>query len=765
MRTASDIINDYRSRGYTDDRLRILAKGRPEPMRSDILEILDSEAEKNSNLGEMLEDLEIDDTPPAEEEISQNCETEEEMKTDESPASEHISKTKEEIAPETVTSTAIIAEKSENVLLNIEFEETIELSIDNAESCENTMNERTMTLIIDESFDIPKKTTTSSEKTISSEDDEETESQSSLFNANVDAAVSSSMIELAYNKDGIYVKSEEEIEEELASYIPPELTLIDCEQEPVRGENDILTLSPEYALSEDERIEAKNKMENDLYYMLAEDITTNFSEIEEDVKRDELQSTCADFDAIARPADSDWLPTPVEVKVEFDENSITGFKEIENWMQEVEGIIKARKSKTSKLYGELAQRDDTIVVQGREMDMLRNHYQALQEQVKYESTQLATAQRIILEQKDKLNQAENEIKIYARDLEKRNDLITSSNSIIAGQSEQIVSLRALIDDLSAGADTIIKHNVQIEAMLAGREQELANIQDELNAQRKSEKEFSELQKEYNILATETVPNLQKDKEDLTEIIGEEIGKVQTLDELASKRQRRLSYTMSLATAACLMLVLMPVLSWNSIQSDKAQMEIDFATRIAQAESVQDALESERDALRDAISHTKAEFANAKAEWQTTLSSLSTKHQQEIMTIQASIIQERNNEFDNATFDMPATESVETAQTEEYNSFSGVDEWRVRKGESNTPAIASISGSNINDEAEADNKIVKVKRGEGLSQVIWRVYGTTSPEMVKRIAKINNLKKDRRGQPLLRINQKLTLPANAKTAMR
>jgi hypothetical protein len=41
MRTAKDIVSDYRARGYTDERIRALANNRPEPIRSEILALLD----------------------------------------------------------------------------------------------------------------------------------------------------------------------------------------------------------------------------------------------------------------------------------------------------------------------------------------------------------------------------------------------------------------------------------------------------------------------------------------------------------------------------------------------------------------------------------------------------------------------------------------------------------------------------------------------------------------------------------------------------
>ncbi|MCX7935643.1 MAG: hypothetical protein N3A66_10360, partial [Planctomycetota bacterium] len=44
MRTAQDIVADYRKRGYSDERIRALANNRPEPIRSEILALLQATA-------------------------------------------------------------------------------------------------------------------------------------------------------------------------------------------------------------------------------------------------------------------------------------------------------------------------------------------------------------------------------------------------------------------------------------------------------------------------------------------------------------------------------------------------------------------------------------------------------------------------------------------------------------------------------------------------------------------------------------------------
>ena len=42
MRKAEDFVAEYRRKGYPDDRIRIIASMRPEPLRSEVLRILDT---------------------------------------------------------------------------------------------------------------------------------------------------------------------------------------------------------------------------------------------------------------------------------------------------------------------------------------------------------------------------------------------------------------------------------------------------------------------------------------------------------------------------------------------------------------------------------------------------------------------------------------------------------------------------------------------------------------------------------------------------
>lgn len=48
MRTAQDFVDDYRRKGYPDDRIRIIASMRPEPLRSEVLNLLQGNAEEQT---------------------------------------------------------------------------------------------------------------------------------------------------------------------------------------------------------------------------------------------------------------------------------------------------------------------------------------------------------------------------------------------------------------------------------------------------------------------------------------------------------------------------------------------------------------------------------------------------------------------------------------------------------------------------------------------------------------------------------------------
>ena len=60
MRTAKDIVADYRKRGYNDERIRALANNRPEPIRSEILSLLSTANDQIEAGSQEKENADID---------------------------------------------------------------------------------------------------------------------------------------------------------------------------------------------------------------------------------------------------------------------------------------------------------------------------------------------------------------------------------------------------------------------------------------------------------------------------------------------------------------------------------------------------------------------------------------------------------------------------------------------------------------------------------------------------------------------------------
>ena len=235
-----------------------------------------------------------------------------------------------------------------------------------------------------------------------------------------------------------------------------------------------------------------------------------------------------------------------------------------------------------------------------------------------------------------------------------------------------------------------------------------------------------------------------------------------------RRSRRMSYCITLAAAACVMLVLMPVISMNRDETNRLEQEARLATQLAQAHNVQEAIELERNELKNRLQAVRAEFSREKQAWQTLLTDLSRQlgQAQVMLTNNTTPVRTGAGDFDPRLFDMQAVDGPVTDQSGNYNGVVGVERWRQQQEQQqvveNTPERTQNVTPPVN-EAEK-YRIVKVRRGEGLSQVLWREYRASSPEMIQQVSKLNNLNFDRRGNPILILDQELKLPLNPSTAM-
>ena len=719
--------------------------------------------------------------------------------------------------------------------------------------------------------------------------------------ATSDTAESQELIKSAYKRSGITeedieLSAVDTGENSENTYIPPELEVI----KGGAGEEDpaIIPFLPEYALSPEEHeyavarslaffgeIEHEDEItprylspaeteilaEEDWYVEEVEvaeiedsaEYTAEPEDVYAEVEVIEIPDTgtvpveaeefdCFDFDSIgrssareaepvqkeqeildldnSRPAEPEWLEASSRISKEV--------REIRDWAAGIENNISQASNEKKRLETELNNRNETLVLQGKEMEQLKAVHSGYITQLEQESSLLAAAETSLNNFREESRRTEQMLLKFGAEIELLHGQLFSTNAICQSQSSEIMQKDTIIRELSTACRVLKKQNVeeqtatresesaysaelernnrtirqlgreidtlrfQLETATAARSgmtaefcslnedtstlrTELSRLTRENSSLKQQNQEFEtadnkqqrrirrlekvrekikKLEFENNIYRTETVPNLQADKEDLVELASEEYNKVKTLDEISARRARRLSYATSLAAVACLLLVLMPVLSWNNIETEKSSIKSEYSMQLASAEADNLKLEQNLARIQEQLELLDNEYKTARENWSIQLSSL--KEQNKAAMQQANIIQaaynnpENEAQFNVIAFDSnSARENINTQSGFEaeaqYNNVSGLEEYKNE--------LAQAAPNSVDLEL-LEGKKIQVRKGEGLSQVLWRVYRRSSPEMVSYISNLNKLPIDRRGNPMLKVNQRLILPKDVNTAM-
>lgn len=757
MRSAKTIVKEYRKKGYSAERLRLLAASREEPLRSQILaEIEASEPDDRKksgrkHVGVLLETEKVGALPGLSDGQSALPEDLPGLFAGQS-------------APEDEGEKG--AESCESVLAELEDEM-------------NGKEDQTLTLVIEECIEFQ----IDGEGAPAETDEVEVELEEAKAG---DILESAELILSAYHRAGMEVEEPDfQSAQDGGEYVAPVLTVIECEGAPEAEDDGMLHLQPEYALTPEQREAAEEREMEQRYDIIAKTIEADFARLTRERLAEEPQLPCEDFDDLARPAEEDWAAEPVFVTVE-EESMGSAAAEVElarlrGWLNELEDGLKMRTLEQNRLQADLNDRDETVVVMGRQLASVEGACAAIAEQSRHDSEVIARTQNVLSEQRARLEILHVENTQLNEDVLRARGYLENNNTIISAQSTEVLQLRCQLEDLNVGAGKLVTHNRQLEALLAGREKETAALRSELQAQAgrieelalrdqeslRYKERLEELQLEYNILTSEVLPGLQADKEELVEFVGEESDRCIQLQTVAAQRARRSSYSIAIAAAACLMMVLTPAFSWHNQEIERLKNEEAYGTRLAQAESVQQALRAERNDINNRLQSVQAQYNQEREEWSARLVAL-TEGGSGVPDSQVRAVKTSDGgAYDPALFDMPPTTGNDGgAKATHYNGITNVDEWRLTQdtrtvrepGEQPEDKVAVV----VNN-ADA-YKTVKVRRGEGLSQVLWRVYGNSSPEMLRHVAKLNKLSTDKRGNPSLQMDQQLKLPADPRTAM-
>lgn len=873
MRTAEDIVSEYRGRGYADARIRVLANNRDEPMRSAILACLSEEAVKNEESGaeagsllteaDLLDPVEMDSLPDvadleaAEMEIlaMEGDATDEELAeaVDESMETERIEDSipdgQEDVEPdieaihidmpvadaqdvdaepidiqdmdmqdmniqdadirdsdmqdrnpgepdaraiqdEGETAAAIMdgsgaphASLDERDLAWMAEIEEVEAGLENATSLdawvENVLREAGMTpetiaTIAGEAAELHALLDTPF-----AEDEEGEQIQVD------DLACSTEMIREAYARIGIRLSESPSLGSVGTGWNTPEghfahprdgalpysqdairqtLRLIRCEVTgPDTGDDaGVIPLHPSYAVApgtEAESDSATDSLDAVPYtldaleaYGLGDEARARLGMRSEE----DFLLPCADFDNLARP-----LPLPVRERraptmTAPDEASL-----LAQWWFDLD----ATGSRPA----------------GRAWISAPTSLEAAWEEER------AGWRMEMAELRRKLEDAGENLTLQTLLAQEREQACAEFQSRIDALTEELESIRSTNHGLEAHAVQVR----EVESLLDAARTELDAVSEQ----------FAIMERAHNIAITETIPNLQADKSDLVELIhGQETETGTLRDELQGYR-RRASYSMVAAAAAAMLVVLLPVFHFVAApEAAPSAPDPILMAQLRQKDDAIEAMETERQTLTAQIREVQTRYQREQEHWENRLTALSLRGEERVRELQTrlhamegELVALREAAASTGGRDQMAGERLP------YNNVTGVEEWQNRhhaqnrtgagSGDRASTPVASGgaanpgSGSNAQRQREPglvttvpgrnpvagttpDPRIRKatVRRGEGLSQVLWRELGVTNPALIRHVAKTNNLRTDRNGHPVIHPGQELILPRSEEAAL-
>lgn len=284
---------------------------------------------------------------------------------------------------------------------------------------------------------------------------------------------------------------------------------------------------------------------------------------------------------------------------------------------------------------------------------------------------------------------------------------------------------AELDQLRAAART---HAEQVEELKAAGEKFYA-AQGELATLRQ---EMATLQREFNLLSTGTVPDLQQDKTDLYHLLEDKSTEVATLEDSLAGGQKRV--TLFGVGAAAAMFLFITTLTGIWIRADGRTSQITAKTQGLMAE--RDLAKKELVAFKKNAHELKTTLKRSLVNWQ----------------------QARN--------DLRSERVAKRRLTRKISRLEGRVENLVKLADNASRTISPRLLRVSTDSAAASTPPVQgrtrkvvAQNGDSVARICQREFGTSAPALIERIRIMNNLKRHPRYGILIHPGQTLTLPAN------
>lgn len=307
-------------------------------------------------------------------------------------------------------------------------------------------------------------------------------------------------------------------------------------------------------------------------------------------------------------------------------------------------------------------------------------------------------------------------------------------------------------------------------------------------------EFEDLRHAYNEVVTDVLPELQNERDDLALTVERQSEETELLRGSLGSVRRRLAAGYSLAAAACLVLVAMPIANWLKSGDSAKELAMDHqkvTEHLERLERVEkENIEAEKTIknLRRDIEMARIEVAKLEDK-NASLTRLADQHARELASAKSAL---RNGTPSRTTsnlalqgsshpdgrlhtndvrdpagqIDRTVAENRNRRQTGDALAQNGGGGLRPPSGRQPEriplTTVARSDASGQSRQTRPGGTTAKVKAGEGVAQVVYRVLGTRDPDVINWVIRENKIKRDRRGNPLIYENQELRLPENGRT---
>jgi hypothetical protein len=306
------------------------------------------------------------------------------------------------------------------------------------------------------------------------------------------------------------------------------------------------------------------------------------------------------------------------------------------------------------------------------------------------------------------------------------------------------------------------------------------------------KEFEDLRVAYNEVVGDVMPALQKERDDLVLTVERQCESESRLRSSLGSARKRLTVGYSLGAAAVGMLVVLPVFNWMRSGHDEREFAYD-SQRVGELREQLEKAElqnlenekhifnlerkvdlqlaelgkmSDKRTMENAMSRSGASAASTGTPIRVSDMALSGPMDSNGLlryndvrdpagSIDSQVAMNRSRR-ESAPSQPQSSGGRIAVSSRARTSTGGSAQIRQAPAAAERPVDTRTAAVSANT-SRKDMTTAKVKAGEGVAQVVYRVLGTRNPEVIDWVIRENNIKNDRRGNPRIYPDQELRLP--------